>query len=1333
MSDQPLVPPPPPGAPWWWRALARAGVVSVRGAGLAVSVFAFALVGVIWLSRQPAGHRITFELANRALANSTNLRLRAQRSLLIDHGAFLVSPVVEIIDSTGVRRTFLEAKRARLVTSWWGLLSRNPQDVRVELEDAVITLTRNGKKGYILPAFRARTPSGRAPSPIAIDLGLKNALVRVVGGCAPTDTLARALDLTGRMHGAGRTWDFALGRLNMYLPDPGLAIEKAEGRMRLSEDRLALDRLRMRTGAGWIEADGSGEVAPRFDLEGRVKAGEWSWHDLARLLRQPALDVAGGIAGEARIRIRPDTLSLAGADADVLWRDEPGHARFDGTWAQGRLLLTNALVTWRRTSYAGAFALEPSAGRWRFQGALDRLELAELPRLWPMPELDPLLVSGDLDLVGNRAGLSARVGGAHGTWQDLAFEGVGGTWALAQGTQTIDAQGRAAGANVVARGTIGGKAVHGTVGVRGLDAQRLPASFWRRLGQASAPHGRVETLEAKLDGPLAGPQARGTAVVTDFRQGGLRAERGRIAFDGTLGPAYRMNAQLSASGARAGFAFADTVETDADIGPRRIDVARFWAQRAESTLTAEGSAVRAGGAWDVTIDHLGWEAGERIQLDNDGPLEFRLEPGGTLAIRRARLVSTAGAVSASGRWGGVRAPSDLALDLETLELEALLGPVATRYEVRGVLTGHARLEGPARRATWTVDLEGSDLHYKTYTARRLVARGRFADEAWRVENLELDTGRGDLKFTGDLSWDEPPPWSGGPEAWNRALARAPRWAGTLTTDSLALDQISEFWPQAGGWRGLLSVTAELSGRPAAPVATVRGRLADPGWGQGSLDDFDLDLDYRDEVLNVRRFAMVGPDSLGPRVTGTLPIRLGWDVPSGERLPDRPMALEAHARGLDLGLVPLLIPQIASASGGMDLDAVLTGTPRAPFARGTILVREGVVRPANREEVLTGVTGTIHLEGSELRLANFQAQQGKRGRLTVASGIGHLKNLRIADYAFDLDASHVTAFASGEYVIELDGKFHVRNGEDLGGTIPLPHITGNATVIEGVFLTNFADPSRQAAWQGPAVLPPWTYDVTVEARNNVWWRPAEANIEGKLEDFELIQSLDRFLMLGGIEALRGRYFFLGNQFDVKSGTMYFDATEPMNPTINAVLATEKSIQRGTAGELREVITLTVTGRALEPAVNLSSVPSNLSQTEIANLLTRGQLDSGTLGTVGAQYLVRQLARQFPELEEHFGYIEVGTMVDQTTTATTDGLQAFHTVGVSRYFTRDLLLRYSQVVGDVTDAHMVDYQDLAAEYRINRLLFLTGQVTRRRGSLVPSDQTLYNLDVRARYEY
>src|SRR5439155_22208716 len=132
------------------------------------------------------------------------------------------------------------------------------------------------------------------------------------------------------------------------------------------------------------------------------------------------------------------------------------------------------------------------------------------------------------------------------------------------------------------------------------------------------------------------------------------------------------------------------------------------------------------------------------------------------------------------------------------------------------------------------------------------------------------------------------------------------------------------------------------------------------------------------------------------VRGTLPLRLGWGVPAADRLPDRAMELTVFARDLDLGLTPLVLPQIAAASGRADLNVHITGTPKHPYAAGTLLVRNGIVRPANREEVLTAVSGSVSLAGDELRVVSFEARQRKRGHVAVKpGGVAHLKNFHIA--------------------------------------------------------------------------------------------------------------------------------------------------------------------------------------------------------------------------------------------------------------------------------------------------------------------------------------------------
>ena len=126
----------------------------------------------------------------------------------------------------------------------------------------------------------------------------------------------------------------------------------------------------------------------------------------------------------------------------------------------------------------------------------------------------------------------------------------------------------------------------------------------------------------------------------------------------------------------------------------------------------------------------------------------------------------------------------------------------------------------------------------------------------------------------------------------------------------------------------------------------------------------------------------------------------------------------------------------------------------------------------------------------------------------------------------------------------------------------------------------------------------------------------------------------------------------------------------------------------------------------------------------------------VGVTGTQYLVRQLAREVPEFASLLADVEVGTTVGQGGS----GERIYTTIGVSRYFTPELRLRYSQVVGvkEGTTTDELNLWDISAEYRIGRIFYLTGEIIERRtnsslGRGTAQHEVEYNLDVRARYEY
>jgi len=1306
----------------------------VWGVGLGVVVVSVAAIALILFSRGPGATGAVLPLVNRALSGVTNLRFEASRTLLLEQGALLVRPRFSLVDSTGKSSPFFEADRAVVRTSWWGLITRRPDAFRVEARGARILLVRRPDGSWALPTFRG---TGRPPSPDArldLDLRLDDLSLlarRGTGGADSTDTLAAGVDGDVRISQRGARWELEFDGLRGRAPAAGLDHVRLGAEARLESGALILRRVRLESEGGWLAAEARGRVAPRTELTGRLDVGEVEWTRIAGWTGQEALDVPGGLAGGFDFKVRGDSLTCEDALFDVLWRDEPMSLRFLGRRGAGKTSLSGASLRWGETEFHGTFDVADD-GVWLLDGRLRGLDLARLPRVWPMPALDPSQLDADLVVGSNEDGIAGRVRRANGTWREFPVRNLEGTWALTGDLQSIDAVVDALGGTIGAAGTIGPRGIDMGVSGGDLSTAGLPAKTWAALGVSDPPAGRVESFEARLSGPVSRPRARGAARISGVEVAEARVDAADLLFDAAVGGRPEGTFAIEATDAVIGPSRADTASAHLRLAGDTLVVESLTAARGDSVLDLAGRAVRIGDAWDVVVDRASWDVGEDLALESDGPVHVRFGPEGRIDVLRAHVLSNAGSFAASGTWGGKAARNDLVLELETLDLEAMLGPFVPDAGARGIVTGRARIEGTGDDAVYTVDLEGRELRWRRLDARRLVARGRFAREEWKVERLDLLTGRGRLGFTGDLVWSTAPPFDANVDEWNAALAAAPRWHGELTADSLAVEQLSDWVPQLGGWRGVLDLRFTLDGRPAEPTARVTGTIRQPGWGQATLDDFDVDLEYKDELVTVRRFAMKGPEGEAPRVTGTLPLRLGWGVDPAERLPDRPMNLNATARNLALSIVPLILPQVAAAGGTFDLDAGLTGTPKQPVLKGAITLRDGVVRPASREETFTGVEGRVVLDGSRLVVERLTAGQGKNGRIVVRpGGWATIEDLHIVDYALDVDLTRITAFSSGEYVVELDAALKVEDGVDLGGPLPLPHITGMAEVREALFLYNFADPTRAQTTQGPLVAPPWTFAIDVDAESNVWYRPTDASIEGRLTDFRIIQELDKFLMLGEIEALRGTYYFLENAFKLESGNLFFDAAQEMDPTVDATMTIEKPLP--VSGE-RETITLTVTGRAFSPTVTLTSSPSNLSQGDIVQLLTVGQLAGGgsALVSAGSQYLARQLSREVPELERYLGQIEVGTRTSEG--GEEFASEVFTTVGVTRYFTRDLLVRYSQVVGDVSQTESVDYQDLTAEYRLSRLLFLSGQVTRRRGVLITSqDQTIYNLDVRARHEY
>ncbi|MCE9627348.1 MAG: translocation/assembly module TamB, partial [Candidatus Eisenbacteria bacterium] len=330
---------------------------------------------------------------------------------------------------------------------------------------------------------------------------------------------------------------------------------------------------------------------------------------------------------------------------------------------------------------------------------------------------------------------------------------------------------------------------------------------------------------------------------------------------------------------------------------------------------------------------------------------------------------------------------------------------------------------------------------------------------------------------------------------------------------------------------------------------------------------------------------------------------------------------------------------------------------------------------------------------------------------------------------------------GLYAVLFDGDFVVSDGPRVAGE-RLPQVVGNARLKKGVIEFDFANQSevqKRAATTQPLY---WTYRIHAEAKNNLRWRTADADMEFDA-DLDLQQTPDSLLIYGEMHALRGQYWFLSNRFRVLNADLTFDNQQGVDPLLD--IAAETRIPSAPGAPL-ETITAQLTGRSSKPVIALTS-SANSDQRTILAALTVGSV-TDERGTVSVQspldnYVTRQLNAQ---LSENLSAFFAGRISEWEVRRDRGGLfsgEGGIVVGVGSQVTDNLAFRYRQRLpgnerpvntGRLDPTDLFD-QNVEAEYRVIRFIFLTSGFSRRRGLPTSAAQTNtdYNVNLKARWEY
>lgn len=476
-----------------------------------------------------------------------------------------------------------------------------------------------------------------------------------------------------------------------------------------------------------------------------------------------------------------------------------------------------------------------------------------------------------------------------------------------------------------------------------------------------------------------------------------------------------------------------------------------------------------------------------------------------------------------------------------------------------------------------------------------------------------------------------------------------------------------------GANGAISGSASVTGKasdpsaqfslnwPAASLAATRGAGLPPLslQARGNYAGGALDIDASGSGGGLRatatgRVQLLGSRSLNIRLQGSAPLALGQTF-----VADQGIALSGAAN-FDI-----------SASGALD----------APRFGGTVrLASAGAALPRQNLN-LTGIDGTITLDGSTARLAGITARIANGGTLSVAGTIGIAAGSGLpADLTIKLanavyaDGDVVNAKLTGD----LTMKGPLAGGAELGGAIRVAEaaitipekVPASLAAIDVkhknapqkvVVQTKALEPEAANGASGSSAL---RLALDIQAPNQIFvrGRGVDAELGGTLRVTGTSAAPN---VSGAFRMIRGRLEILGKRLDFASGTIGFGGG--MIPTLDL-----NAISSASAA----TITVTVSGPANDPAVVFSSSPALPQDEVLAQLIFNRSLSSLT------PFQIAQLADAALQLAggrstSIFEKLRKGTGIDDLDVSTDSAGQAQVTAG--KYINNRTYLQLQQGSG------------------------------------------------------
>ncbi len=732
------------------------------------------------------------------------------------------------------------------------------------------------------------------------------------------------------------------------------------------------------------------------------------------------------------------------------------------------------------------------------------------------------------------------------------------------------------------------------VGVAGTVAGIAPGAIAPRYDLATQIHSSdVSTL-------LASVQPRTAALVQGSIDAGLRV-RGTSAspsFAGTMsapegsvnGLSFRdlrsdVRGSLSAVAMHGGhvvvgsspIAFggmASLASTDVDVRAPQLDLADlndFF--DTGDTLAGTGSLVLRARVTGTRIDATSGSAFfssaryRRIALGNVAARWH--SSGGTIASSLA-FGGPTGEVALNGSVDPAAKRANLTATARNVDLSTWLPMLGYMVPVTGRLDAQTSLAGTY-----------PDVALRLHAAVIGGTAGRVAVERFEV-NAAAAHGRGEISSASlDLASLK--------TTANGTFGFRPNDRLALTIESTSADVGSLLHDTTGAKYdvgGALHSTLRVEGTFAYPKLRDALALQSLRYGNLTIPSVKGEIDADRHTVGVRGGEV---DLAKGRAlfTALVPIRV---TNSGVAAGGGPVTGSIAAQDVELSNFAAMLPKGTQLAGRIDGNVDAGGTIANPRIGGALTLRDGTFSGPMEKSPITGITGELALDGSQVRLQSRAAVGG--GQLT-ASGTATLADLRHpAELAFSIDARAQNARLDlpSYFTGNLNGDVAVARASGAPPRASGSVAVSNARIPLNAFL-NF----KGGGQSGPALPEVAFANLSITAGPNV--RVQSANVDiGATGTATLGGTLRAPTLAGSLNSTGGTLSFY-RTFNLESGTVTFDPASGLIPDVDAAATTYVS-------DPPTAIRLHVTGPATDMNLALASDPS-YNREQILGLLVGAQ--------------------------------------------------------------------------------------------------------------------------------